>query len=57
MESYLIVDPHNKLLADLLNERYSLAAVQTSRATTIPDLLATAAKAAALATGAELLNG
>lgn len=54
-ESGWRVDPPDELLAGLLNSRYSLTAVQARRATTIPDLLATAAKAAAGATGAEIV--
>jgi len=50
------VNPPDELLAQMLNERYGLAAMQARRATTIPDLLATAARAAANATGAELVH-
>ncbi len=49
------MDPLDELLAGMLNDRFGLAAIQARRATTIPDLLATAARAAAQATGAELV--
>lgn len=50
------VHPPDELLSQMLNDRYGLAAMQARRATTIPDLLATAARAAANATGAELVS-
>ncbi|MGH2619283.1 MAG: hypothetical protein ACRDHG_01765 [Anaerolineales bacterium] len=50
------VNPPDDVLGALLNSRYSLEAVQSRRASPIPDLLATAAKAAALATGAEVVR-
>jgi len=50
------VNPPDELLAGMLNDRFGLAAMQARRATTIPDLLATAARAAALATGGEVVS-
>lgn len=50
------VIPRDDVLAALLNSKYSLAATQARRSTTVPDLLACAARAAAGATGAEIVR-
>jgi len=48
------VQPADPFLLALLEREYGLARVQARRQTTIPDLLRTAAKAAAIGLGAEV---
>lgn len=51
------VSPDDPTLAELLNSEHSLAAAQARRSTTVPpDLLAFAARRAALATGAQVIE-
>ena len=50
------VDPRDDLLSELLNREYSLIETQRVRETMTPDLLATCARRAASALGAEILE-